>query len=249
MANCPRCGRPFGEGSTRCWNSDCVNADRIDWQTITDRAVAINHHLRRRNLSVDLFTVTPPVDEKQVTKFNSKSKFKLPADFARFVTKHTGGWRFHWSLYNLKDQGQSEPECAPGSTGGNSEVMFIGASADHPLLTIHKSFQKDIRYSEVAESTLNLLPALFPLYTYEEGGADYTVLRLDRDPAEVVYLDHEFDYEIKSEHVLEKGFALFLRKWSNMGFPSCQHLQNGRLDDSSEQNTRWWAWLESQETA
>jgi hypothetical protein len=131
----------------------------------------------------------------------------------------------------------------------HSEVPFIGATSDNPLITISTSFQEDIQYCEVANSTLDILPALFPLYTYEEGGADYTVIRLDRDPAEVVYLDHELNYEITDEQIIAKSFALFLRRWANMGFPSCQNLRDGRLNGGSPENKTWWAWLESQPTA
>jgi hypothetical protein len=121
MPDCPRCGCPLKEGTTRCWNSECVDADRIDWQSITDRAVAINQHLRRRDQHVDLFTVLPPIDSKQIAHFNSKAGYKLPTDFVQFLTKYAGGWRFSWSLYELKEKGHDQPEWSPGSTGGNSE--------------------------------------------------------------------------------------------------------------------------------
>lgn len=249
MAICPKCGNELKAGATRCWSPECqAAAPRFadsDWQHLTDRAVAVNHYLRQKDLDVQLFTVLPPVPNSQLTEFRDQTGFRLPVDFQRLVRVYSGGWQFAWSLYADEEGRDIGPADRVGNQGGNFEVPFIGATEDRTLLKIYEEFQEFAREMiDLHPDTEAVLPSLFPLLTQEEGGADYTVLRLDRDPAQVVYLDHESDYSVADDEVIADGFAVFLRKWANLGFPSCQFLRGGRLDAAQAKTEAWWKWLE-----
>jgi|GEM_PF-2594328 len=243
-----------------------------DWEFVKARANATAAQIRAKGATADDFVSLPPIPQSQIDDFARVTGYALPPDFVDFVTKFAGGWKFYWSL-SLKNSnawaevpvdmgsfgGNAEPTLGNphmetpvdmGSFGGNAEVPFIGATPKTSLLDLYRSFQSEMGASYLNDqSTIELLPALFPLHSWDGGGGDYTVLRLDMKPARVYYLDHEIMWPIDDEHIIGRGFKEFVLGWANFGFPQCEYHscwvnpQTQEPDDHSAKAETWRKWL------
>jgi hypothetical protein len=190
----------------------------------------------------------PPIPLSQVQAFSRATGHTLPPDFVDLVTKFAGGWNFYWAL-SREDDTWLEPPVYMGEFGGNGEVPFIGATTETTLLDLYNNFQDEIRKGwRLNDDTKAILPALFPLQSWEGGGADFLVLRLDVSPAQVLYLDHEGAWR---GTVIGAGFREFLLGWANLGFPELASHESwassGRPQDTGPAADQWRAWLANPE--
>lgn len=221
-----------------------------DWDFIRSRAMTTGAQLQAKGATVWDFAPLPPIPRSQIDHFTRKTGFTLPGDFVDLLTKFAGGWKFYWGLYVKKTGAILESPVFMGNFGGNAEVPFIGATKKETLLDQYQSFQSEIQGSFFGDpETLKLIPALFPLHTWDGGGGDYTALRLDVSPARVYYLDHEIGHPIDDEHAIGSGFREFVLGWSNLGFPQCTYhscwvnSQTRQPDDASANADIWRKWL------
>lgn len=161
-----------------------------DWELVRVRATAVGAQMRAKGATVWDFAPLPPVRKAQLDQFTRQTGLAMPGDFADLLTKFAGGWKFYWNLSVKKTDSWLKPPVFMGNFGGNAEVPFIGATAKETLLDRYHAFQFNIRNSYLDDpGALKVVPALFPLHTWDGGGGDYTVLRLDVSPARVYYLD------------------------------------------------------------
>ena len=188
----------------------------------------------------------PPVDDSQIVEFESATGLKLPDDFRDFVTNHCGGWNFHWSCFDLMEDNQIE-DCSPGSPFGGNQYSHFVRSADTTLLSCYEGLVEDVsdwvENGSVSDEDFDIVRCCYPLYLCILG-SDFVGLRLDVEPAEVVYLDHEAGFHIESSHVLGKGFSRFLRAYTQTGCPDLDYhipiYNDGRqIDETSPIITRW----------
>ena len=227
-----------------------------NWRHLTGRLAWVEHRLTAKGADAPPAEFLPPVAPAQVEEFARATGLRLPADLVDLATKFAGGWAFHWNLCR-PDGRWLEPPVALGSFGGNAEDPFLGASAETTLLGRYQQFQEEIHGTWLADrgdpSTLAAMPAAFPLLTCEGGGGDYLILRLDTDPCEVVYLDHERCFRIDREHTIGRGLGDFLGRWAAVGFIRCEKLDTlvdpaTRLIAIDSPTARAWvAWLDDPE--
>ncbi|HEX5245131.1 MAG TPA: hypothetical protein VFW23_17865 [Tepidisphaeraceae bacterium] len=221
-----------------------------DWEFVEARANATAAQIRAKGATADDFAALPPIPQSQIDDFARATGYALPPDFVDLVTKFAGGWKFYWSLSLKNSNVWAKVPVDMGSFGGNAEVPFIGATAKNSLLDLYRSFQSEICASYLNDqSTIELLPALYPLHSWDGGGGDYTVLRLDVEPSRVYYLDHEIMWPIDDEHMIGRGFKEFVLGWANFGFPQCEYHscwvnpQTQEPDDRSAKAETWRKWL------
>ena len=219
---------------------------QADWEHVRARAVTVAGQLCAKGADVWDFEALPPVEQGQLDQFTRATGLALPNDLADLLTRFAGGWTFAWSLGF-----EENPPVCMGTSGGNAEVPFIGATAASTLLDRYTAFQAEIRQGYRLEAgTEAMLPALLPLHTWDGGGGDYTVLRLNVTPAEVLFLDHERAWRAT---VIGTGFRDFVIGWANLGFPQTAYhftwVASGRPDDASPTAERWRAWLADTSTA
>ncbi|MFO0891418.1 MAG: SMI1/KNR4 family protein [Isosphaeraceae bacterium] len=225
-----------------------------DWQHLTARLNRVASCLKAKGATVWAPEFLPPIGRSQVDDFEAQTGLRFPEDLVDLVTKYTGGWKFYWNLCVETEGRWLEPPSRLANFGGNAETHFVGASQRETLLDCYRTFQEQIHETYLVDSgdpeTLRLMPKVFPLLVCEGGGADTLVLRLDTDPAEVVYLDHEYVYEIDEEHVLGRGLGEFLRRWADVGFPECGELDDlidaptRQIDGASQRAQDWLRWLD-----
>lgn len=230
-----------------------------DWRHLTARMAWVEGRLKAKGASARSPAVMPPVNQAQVDEFTSRTGLRLPQDLVDLVTKFSGGWSFSWDLHVKGDDRWLQPRAYIGDFGGNSEVPFIGASPESTLLDLYQEFQEDIQGTHFVDSgdakSVEVMPSVFPLHLFEGGGGDYTVLRLDTSPCEVVFLDHEKVYRIDEKQVIGHGLSDFLRRWANVGFPSCEYLNlvidkaTRDIDDQSPTVKGWLRWLDDPASA
>jgi hypothetical protein len=229
---------------------------QTDWDLVRARANATARQLRAKGVTVSDFSPLPPIPTSQIVEFSDETGISLPTDFVELVTKFAGGWNFYWSLC-IEEFGQwLKPPYFVGNFGGNSEVPFIGATREQTLLDQYRSFQNEIKNTYLSDpQTLELMPFVFPLHTWEGGGGDYTVLRLDTSPARIYYLDHEMMWPINDKHLVGSGFREFVLGWSNLGFPQFEYYscwvdqRTKQPDDKSPNAQKWRNWLGDTEAA
>jgi hypothetical protein len=231
-----------------------------DWKALNDRMAWVEGRVHAKGGSVEGPIMLPPVDAKQVEAFTAATGLRLPQDLVDLVTRFAGGWSFSWMLYDREADREIAPplESRISIFGGNSEVPFVGATRDETLLDLYRQFQEQIGdtffVDDGDERSRELMPSVFPLHFCEGGGADYTVLRLDTSPCEVVFLDHDAVYAIDDEHVIGRGLGDFLRRWAAVGFPSCEYLldgvvdpERGVIDEAAPVVRDWLRWLDDPE--
>jgi hypothetical protein len=221
--------------------ADTDRFTEADWQLVCERAATLVEQLGAKGARARPMRPLPPMRPEWVGEWEKETGLRLPADFVDLLTKFAGGWWFHWDLYSAQKGVRLQPPVCPARSGGNPEV---------PLLGCYSEFQVTLNETPIEdEETLAVQKAFYPLYEFEGGGGDYLVLRLDKTPAEVVYLDHEKDWAVGEEQIICRGFGEFLRRWARMGFPACSSFENWvnpqtRMpDDESDQVKAWWAWL------
>lgn len=223
---------------------------QADWDFVTQTALAISRQLLAKGATVQPFRPFPPIPSEQIEEFTSVTGLVLPQDLTEFLTEFSGGWTFYWSLFSTAKDEFIQPPVTMGNFGGNSEVAFIGAAEGDSLLRRYQEFQAEIHDTYVDDpATLEALPAMIPLHAWDGGGGDYTVLRIDKSPAEVLYLDHETAWEIGQAGVLGTGFREFVLRWAEAGFLQMQyHLGwlNSHAQDEARataDDARLRAWL------
>lgn len=195
----------------------------------------------------------PPIPASQVEEFESVTSLSLPKDFVDMVVNFSGGFRFAWSLYNVYERYRD----VSVKRGGNWEVSFVGASKTASLLDLyhklqslcgwifHPKFEDD---KDIQESR-RVIPHCFPLYLDCGGGGDYMVLRIDTDPAQILYLDHEWGYSVRGRAVLGRDFADYVTRWSSLGYPEVDGYSDfyneelGTLDVAGRTAQFWLEWL------
>ncbi|MDQ2686834.1 MAG: SMI1/KNR4 family protein [Armatimonadota bacterium] len=232
------------------------NFTAADWNHLQERASTLTGQLQAKGVTVEPFNPMPPIPRSQVDDFEEQTGLRLPQDFVDLVTQFAGGWRFYWNLEVQADRRWLRPPAYMGDFGGNSEVPFIGASEGCPLLKLYNTFQEEIRDDAPDDpDTLAALSAMFPLHLTDGGGGDYTVLRLDTSPVEVVYLDHESRRRLGDNRILGHGLSAFLRRWANLSFPQCEYhhswvdASRREPDDESLRAQEWGAWLSNPSAA
>ncbi len=204
--------------------------------------------------------IFPPVPPSQVEEFERATGLRLPTDFVDVVTNYTGGFRFAWSLYNIYDKSKYILT-KTAIRGGNWEVPFIGASQRKSLLDLYQELQNEFLGScnwifrsefddnEDIQETRKVIPYCFPLYLFSGGGGDYTVLRIDVEPAQIIYLDHEWGFSVRDRAILGRGFVDYVTTWSNLGYPEvdryCGFFEEttGTLSDTGSLAQEWMKWL------
>lgn len=219
-----------------------------DWAMVQTNASTTAAQLRAKGAAVGDFTRLPPVPESQLVDFTRETGLAFPSDFADLVTKFAGGWKFDWCLHVKKTDRWLKPPAFVSNFGGNSEVPFIGATAAETLLDRYWAFQARIHSTYLDDpDTLKVMPALFPLHSWDGGGGDYTVLRLDVSPSRIYYLDHEAEWAVNA--VIGEGFREFVLDWASLGFPECAYYRawlNARTQEPIESRLkaeRWRKWL------
>jgi hypothetical protein len=186
--------------------------------------------------------ILPPIPVSEVDEFETVTGLCLPKDFADMVVNFGGGFGVAWSLYNVYDQNR-DVLIRASARGGNWEVPFIGATERTSLLDLYHKFQHDFHTvcswifsrdfddDEDTQECRRVIPHCFPLYLDGGGGGDYTVLRIDTDPAQILHLDHEWCFCVRGRAVLGSGYADYVTRWSTLGYPEV----NGYSDFYSEE--------------
>jgi len=229
---------------------------KTDWEFVRNRAISIKAQLRAKGQPVDHFLPgdfepLPHIPMSQIEEFYSQTGYAFPNDFVDLVTKFAGGWRFYWSLCISQTPFKClEPPVYLGNFGGSSEAPFIGASKDNTLLKIYGEFQRNLsqHYRRPSEQ-IEIDPALFPLNDFEGGEGDMTVMRLDRIPTEIHFLDHEGGHCVYEKDLIGLGFREFVLSWADLGFPGCDYhrswvnRQTHQPDHLSAKANAWRAWL------
>jgi len=220
-----------------------------DWSMVRERLNDVAAQFKSLGATVWPAELFPPVAEAQIKEFEASTTLSLPQDFADLVTRFAGGWKFYWCLARPKSDDWLKPPVFMGNFGGNGEVPFIGATASDTLLSLYRELQAEVTESIDDPESQAIVRASFPLHLFDGRGGDYTVLRLDTDPTEVLFLDHEAGWEVREDHVIGRGFRNFLLRWAEIGFPQTEYYnswldEEARLpDNASEKAETWLAWL------
>jgi hypothetical protein len=224
-----------------------------DWQHLTSQMAWVEGRMRAKRLTVDSPQFLPPIPGSQVEAFTRETGFLLPDDLIDLLTKFAGGWSFYWCLCAEAEDRWPEPAGYVSTFGGNGEVPFIGASRENTLLSLYNEFQHLLQRTMLVEPefahTMKVMTAVLPLYSCEGGGGDFTVMRLDTSPCEILFLDHADCYDIHSKSIIGRGLTDFLRRWANIGFPSCDHIAShvdrtsGCINSQSAEVQKWLGWL------
>lgn len=226
-----------------------------DWERVHDRLTTAAVDLQAVGASVAPPQILPPIPESQLLEFQASTGLALPEDLSQMLTRFSGGWYFSWNLSTKLQESQIDRSFDVGGSGGNGEVQFIGADESSTLLSRHQELQDFAERWIGNQETRNIIKSSFPLHLFEGGGGDLALLRLDKSPAEIVYLDHEMGWEFGDEHVVARGFRYFLLGWAELAFPGLSYHRSWTsgdgtiLEPSSEKAKKWLAWLKTRNLA
>ncbi|MCO6449239.1 MAG: hypothetical protein J5I90_00495 [Caldilineales bacterium] len=232
--------------------------DKTIWDKWISNLNWISERISANGGEVEGLEILSPIPLSQVDEFNRLTGLSLPEDFVETITKFAGGFYFAWSLYEASgDSDWSFPW-----RGGNWDVPFIGASKAKPLIEVYNEFQNGfltgsynwihrVEFDDNEDILLTraTLRQCFPLYLDCGGGGDFLVLRLDTDPSQILYLDHEWGFSVSGRAILGYGFVDFVTLWSNLGYPEVDRYsiffdeERWTINDETEMALEWISWL------
>ncbi|MEM6259200.1 MAG: hypothetical protein AAGI37_13025 [Planctomycetota bacterium] len=229
---------------------------QVDWSFIKTRLDEVSEQIAAKGATVlRPVRITPPISSSQITEFESATGLRVPPELSSYLTEYSGGWEFYWSLTRAGQTRESvnPPKgCWLANFGGGP---FLLHQEDTSLLAhftemqrFFEEFRPDDKESEM------ILRHSIPLTPFWAGvDGDYCVLRLDTDPAEIVYADHEAGWHIRPEHKLGVGFRDFLVRWAEVAFPGFEYLTHSEVallteTGSSERERNWLEWLSGART-
>lgn len=237
---------------------NCEDMNEEIWSECVTRWERTAKLLKAKGAKTSGPEILPPPPSEQIEEFEEDTCFELPTEFKTLMSI-TGGFKISWSIYGLS--ADQKPPVFFGTKGGNYSDYFVGASQDRSLLQHYNSFQQQMEASCVGgddeEATRELHEECFPLYPSDFSG-DYLVLRLDCDPCEIHFLDHEYGYRLDDSEtsfgqssLVSRGFTNFLMQWTALSYPEPRYLPgiveygtSGEIGTETKEAILWKKWLE-----